>query len=441
MIDEIKNALILGKGVSGYAAKKLLKSYKIKNIIIDQNDYNFNSLKLLCEKQKFSHCVVSPGFANDHPWICFVKSLKISILTEFELGWSQLSGKTIAITGSNGKSTALKILYDTFLSAGIKVAIGGNYGTPVSNLAINNKDHDWYLLEVSSFQLENITSFKPDIAILLNVYPNHLDRHKTLESYFRIKCKIFKNTSNAKCINIIPYNLRTKIKNSVPKRSNWITFGNEEKADFRFNDKLIFNKHISSFSIKNTYLDKFNLCDSTAPALLSVIDFCKIDLNYFTKSIKSFNGLEHRIESLGTIDNIEFINDSKSTNMYAIINAIKNLNAKKSIKLIAGGVLKEKNITFVKEILADFNVTLYAYGISASFLCKSWNDLIPCFHYDDLKEASSSAYNDARSGDIVLLSPGCSSYDQFTSYIERGNYFKKIVNDFRLIKKRKKNEK
>ena len=252
---------------------------------------------------------------------------------------------------------------------------------------------------------------------------------------------IKKNTSNAKCINIIPYNLRTKIKNSVPKRNNWITFGNEEKADFRFNDKLILNKHISSFSIKNTYLDKFNLCDSTAPALLSVIDFCKIDLNYFTKSIKSFNGLEHRIESLGTIDNIEFINDSKSTNMYAIINAIKNLNSKKSIKLIAGGVLKEKNITFVKEILADFNVTLYAYGISALFLCKSWNDLIPCFHYDDLKEASSSAYNDARSGDIVLLSPGCSSYDQFTSYIERGNYFKKIVNDFRLIKKRKKNEK
>ena len=135
---------------------------------------------------------MSPGFANDHPWICFVKSLKISILTEFELGWSQLSGKTIAITGSNGKSTALKILYDTFLSAGLKVAIGGNYGTPVSNLAINNKDHDWYLLEVSSFQLENITSFKPDIAILLNVYPNHLDRHKTLESYFRIKCKILK---------------------------------------------------------------------------------------------------------------------------------------------------------------------------------------------------------------------------------------------------------
>ena len=95
----------------------------------------------------------------------------------------------------------------------------------------------------------------------------------------------------------------------------------------------------------------------------------------------------------------------------------------------------------MKEILADFNVTLYAYGISASFLCKSWNDLIPCFYYDDLKEASSNAYNDARSGDIVLLSPGCSSYDQFTSYIERGNYFKKIVNDFRLIKKRKKNEK
>ena len=92
----------------------------------------------------------------------------------------------------------------------------------------------------------------------------------------------------------------------------------------------------------------------------------------------------------------------------------------------------------MKEILADFNVTLYAYGKSASFLCKSWNDLIPCFHYDDLKDASSNAYNDARSGDIVLLSPGCSSYDQFTSYIERGNYFKKIVNDFRLIKKKKK---
>ena len=120
----------------------------------------------------------------------------------------------------------------------------------------------------------------------------------------------------------------------------------KKKQIFDLNDKLILNNNISSFSINNTYLDKFNLCDSTAPALLSVIDFCKIDLNYFTKSIKSFNGLEHRIESIGTIDNIEFINDSKSTNMYAIINAIKNLNTKKSIKLIAGGSFKRKKYYF-----------------------------------------------------------------------------------------------
>ena len=441
MINVIQSALILGKGASGYAAQRLLKSYKIENIIIDQNNYNINKLKILCEKYKFSHCIVSPGFANNHSWINFLRSIKIIILTEFELGWSQLSGKTIAITGSNGKSTALKVLYDTFLLAGQKVAIGGNYGTPVSDLAIDKKNCDWYLLEVSSFQLENITSFKPNIAVLLNVYPNHLDRHKTFKNYFKIKCKIFENTNNSDCLNIIPYNLSNKIKNYVSKRNNWVTFGKEEKADFRYNDKLIFNKKTLFFSINNTYLDKFNLCDSTAPALLSVIDHCKIDLNYFMTSIKCFKGLQHRIESLGSIDNIEFINDSKSTNMYAIINAIRNLKTKNSIKLIAGGILKEKNITFVKEILAEFNVTLYAYGKSASFLCKSWNDLIPCFHYDDLKDASSNAYNDARSGDVILLSPGCSSYDQFTSYIERGNYFKKIVNDFRLIKKRKKNEK
>ena len=136
---------------------------------------------------------------------------------------------------------------------------------------------------------------------------------------------------------------------------------------------------------------------------------------------------------MGFTNNIEFVNDSKSTNMTAMINAVRNFKSKNSIKLIAGGVLKEKNITFVKEILAECNVTLYAYGKSASCLCDSWGDRIPFIKCSGLRSALLKAYNDANNGDVILLSPGCSSYDQFTSYIERGNYFEELVDEIRLV--------
>ena len=432
MLDLIKNSLILGKGKSGYAAKNLLTKKGKKYKIIEESDHTFNSFKNLCKNENFSHCILSPGFSNDHPWLVYLKSINLNIITEFELGWSELKGKTIAITGSNGKSTAIKILYETFLLAGLKVGIGGNYGIPTSQLAIENDDYDWYLLEISSFQLENITIFKPHISILLNVYPNHLDRHNSFDEYMKIKFKVFVKKFRINGLNIFPYKLTKEILSYSSDINNYLTFGNEEKADYKFKNGFIISKDYSAFCIQNTFLDKINLCETTAPALLAVINHCNIDSNYFLTCIKNFKGLKHRVNSLGFMNNIEFINDAKSTNMTATINAIKNFKSKKSIKLIAGGILKEKNITFVKEILAECNVTLYAYGKSASFLCDSWSDTILCFQLNDLRSALYRAFNDAKEGDVVLLSPGCSSYDQFTSYIERGNYFEELVDEIRL---------
>ena len=440
MLDLMQNTLILGKGISGYAAKNLLEIRNKKYIIVDENDHTLESFRDLCKNEDFSHCVISPGFSNNHPWLKFVKSINLNVLTEFELGWSELKGKTIAITGSNGKSTALKILYETFILAGLKVSIGGNYGIPTSQLAVEKNDIDWYLLEISSFQLENITNFKPHISILLNVYPNHLDRHNSFDEYMKIKFKILTQNSCDNSLNIFPYRLTNEILVHTSDLNNCLTFGIEEKADYKFKNGFIFAKDYSPFCIQDTFLDKINLCETTAPALLAVINHCDIDPNIFLACIKTFKGLKHRISSLGFTNNIEFVNDSKSTNMTAMINAVRNFKSKNSIKLIAGGVLKEKNITFVKEILAECNVTLYAYGKSASCLCDSWGDRIPFIKCSCLRSALFKAYDDATIGDIVLLSPGCSSYDQFTSYIERGNYFEELVDEIRLVNEGEKNE-
>ncbi len=427
MLKEIENALILGKAKSGKAAQNLLNSRNINNTILDDQDINNEEFRNLCVNKNFSHCIISPGFRNSHSWLSIIKSFQIPIIPELELGWSCFNGFTIAVTGSNGKSTALKWLYETLILSESDVVIGGNYGTPVCELAMINPNAKFILIEVSSFQLEHANLFKPDIAVLLNIYPNHLDRHNNMLEYISTKCKIFGTYNNSANVCIIPFIKKKIIKKYTHGNRNWKTFGITKEADIFFEKGIIFKKNKKLVNLSKTFFGEGFLGEHTGPAIASVIDECSLSIHNLYTSALSFVNLPHRLEFIRKNRGISFINDSKSTNLTSMIAAVESCN--QPIRLLVGGQLKENNINFIKEKLAQCKITLYAFGESALLFKDCCDDLISCRVSNSLNDAFEYVCEDMIPGDTVLLSPGCASFDQFKNYEERGELFKSLVNN------------
>lgn len=427
ILKNIEYALILGKGKSGLAAQSLLKKEKIKSKIYEDADLSIKDFKKICANEYFSHCIISPGFSKFHPWIKILNDLNINIVTEIELGWSRFKCKTIAVTGSNGKSTALKLLFDTLSIKSDNVSIGGNYGTPASEIALKKNDFEWNLLEVSSFQLENVVSFTPDISIIINIYPNHLNRYFSFEDYFLTKCKIFGSNKNPVRRCIIPFIQKKEIEKFTDGKRNWITFGENNLADFYSQKGRITKKENKKelVNLSGTLFGNNHLCASTAPAITAALDKFDISFSNLKKAADSFEILPHRFEFVDEYNGVSFINDSKATNLHAMISAIKS--CPQGIRLLAGGQLKEKKLTFLKEKLADYEVYLYVYGESALLLNDCCSGIIPCTIHKKLNEALLAAIQDAKLGDTILLSPGCASFDQFKNFEDRGNQFKLMV--------------
>ena len=426
ILRNIEYALILGKGKSGLAAQSLLKNECIKYKILNDSDLNISDFYKLCKQQRFSHCIISPGFSKFHPWIKIINDLKIYLVPEIELGWSRFNSKTIAVSGSNGKSTALKLLYDS-LKDNFNVSIGGNYGIPACSIALNECDSEWTLLEVSSFQLEHVKYFTPDIAMIINIYPNHLDRYGSLEDYFITKCKLFGSQENLCSSCIIPYNQKDVFEKHTDIKRNWITFGCDRNSDYRSFNNKIFKGEDKIADLSSTLFDHKEFLLSTAPATAAVLDKSKISLSNLENAVKYFEILPHRFEFIAKHMGVNFINDSKATNLHAVESAIKSCS--QPIKLLAGGRLKQKNMTFFKEKLAEYKVSLYLYGESASFLNACFSEVVPCTLCTTLYEAFLAACHDAISGDTILLSPGCASFDQFNDYKDRGKQFRLMVKE------------
>jgi len=427
ILKNIEYALILGKGKSGLAAQSLLSKEKVKTKIYEDTDLSITDFKKICKNEYFSHCIISPGFSKFHPWIKILNNLKINIVTEIELGWSRFKSRTIAITGSNGKSTALKLLFDTLSIKSNNVSIGGNYGIPASEIALKKNDYEWNLLEVSSFQLENIISFTPDISVIINIYPNHLNRYSSFEDYLLTKCKIFGSNQNPvkKCI--IPLIQKKEIEKFTDGKRNWITFGENNAADYYSQNGIITKKENKKeiINLRGTLFGNNHLSLSTTPAITAILDNLNISLFNLKKAVESFEILPHRFEFIDEFKGVRFINDSKATNLHAMISGIKSCS--KKIRLLAGGQLKEKKLTFLKEKLADYEVYLYVYGESALLFNDCCSGIIPCTIHEELNEAFLAAVQDAKSGDTILLSPGCASFDQFKNFEDRGDQFKLMV--------------
>jgi len=420
-MNKYSTALILGCGRSGRAAERLLRTEGTTVIVLAEESAGLPELIQVLEETPFDICIVSPGFALSHPWLSAVHEAGVPLLSELELGWSRHRGKTVALTGSNGKSTAVKWICEMLQLAGLKAAIGGNYGIPACEVVLENPDLDWLVLEVSSFQLETVQEFHAEVSVLLNVLPNHLNRHETMEIYRRTKARIF-GSSQSGDMCLVPVDLLSQLEQDMDGAvREWTTFGASQEAEYFYQDGRVFHDGKPVLDLSGTLFDSPVLGGCTGAAVAAVAQACGIPYSMATKAARCFEPLPHRLQQVGEIGGVAYVNDSKATNLAAMAVGLEACG--KNIHLIAGGVPKESDYTFIKEILAERVRRIYLVGQVSRAMYQAWNGVCLCVECGTLETAFNTAQNAAKSGETILLSPGCASFDQFHGFEERGACF------------------
>ena len=441
MILEAKNIGILGLGKSGYWSAKLATSMDYKVFISDSNT-NVNSefindLKILGteieigmhseEILKSDLIIKSPGISNDIEIMHKIKASKIPVISEIEFAGNLSNVKNICITGTNGKTTTVSLI-TAILSKEKNVLKSGNIGIPFSKIVLENKlydtnDYDYCILELSSFQLEHCSGLKKEISAFLNISVDHMDRYSSFDEYFNTKLKIFENARH--CLFNYDDNILNKKVNN--KKLDLFAFSlTEEKGNYFF-DKNKICSNDSSMTLKTDEISLKGIHNiSNIIVATEIASKVGIKKENICNAIKEFEGLEHRFECFHSINGID-INDSKSTNIDSAIKAIQSIS--KKIILILGGIAKEDDFSeilfFKKNILK-----IIVYGESRHKIYDSLSSEIEIEKIEQFEDAINNAVGSAVSSSVVLLSPACSSFDQFNNYEERGIKFKKIIERF-----------
>ena len=436
-----KSISIIGAGESGIGAAILAKKNSYDVFVSDNNIIKTNYRKVLIENridfEEGGHSfekilnsnliIKSPGIPNESELIKKINKLDLNLISEIDFAYRFTKAKIIAITGTNGKTTTSLITYKILKDAGLNVCVAGNIGNSFSH-AISKKDYDVVVLEVSSFQLDNIVEFSPYISILLNITPDHLDRYNNdFENYLKSKLNI---TLNQTTNDFLIYNnddtsfsdLQTQAK-KIPISIANKTF---EEGGYYKNNKININLNNKAMTIEKLALNgTHNIFNSMAAAMVARV--FEVSDDVIRKSLIDFENIEHRLEYVITVHGIDFINDSKATNVNAAWYALESMN--KSFVWILGGVDKGNDYTELIKVAKEKKIkAIICLGpnnkkIKASF--KNVVDLIE--DAKDMSEAVKKSYNIASSGDAVLLSPACASFDLFENYEHRGSEFKKMV--------------
>jgi UDP-N-acetylmuramoylalanine--D-glutamate ligase len=433
-----RHILVLGLGLSGISAARLLLSEGCAVTVLDakSNDELTKKADALTKAGatvstdakevpagKFDFCVASPGFRLDSPWVKEIQRRGIPVESEIETAFARCSCPVLAVTGSNGKSTFAKLVSEMLQAGGLESAVAGNYGIAFSDVVGSGMHYDWIVVEISSFQLETIRSFRPGIAVLLNIQANHLDRHADMDEYSNAKCRIFENMKRDD-VAIVGDDIM-KIAAAMTKGSpSWFTFGSRDGLDCMYKPGAVSAFGSGDVNITGTLFDNRILGPSAAAALGSAFR-AGVKPAEAARAIKSFKPLAHRMEPAGCRNGVTFINNSKATTLSSLSASLEMCGGK--VRLIAGGLLKEKNLDCIKIILEKYVKGAYLIGSCAEGMKEAWGGSIPCRLCGDLENAVKAAWGDAREGECILLAPGCASFDQFRNFEERGEIFKKIV--------------
>jgi UDP-N-acetylmuramoylalanine--D-glutamate ligase len=448
-----KRVLVVGLGKSGVASALFLKAHGARVTVSDtkSGDELRNEIPVLLDHgitvETGGHgertfrgqdlIVVSPGVPVDAPLLAQARSMGEAVIGEIELAAQFFPGPIVAITGSNGKTTTTTLTGEIMAAGGFPTLVGGNIGTPAISLAERAKPESVIVLEVSSFQLETIQTFRPKVAVVLNVTPDHLDRHLTFEAYVDAKARLFENQQsndfavlNEDDPTCVTMAARTRAqvfwfsRQKEVKQGAWVRDGNILFRDARGEQKTSQREImlVSEIPLRGAH----NLENVLAAVCAGALMGCAPEK--IRQAVSEFKAVEHRLEFVATIRGVDYYNDSKATNVDATIKALESFPG--NIHLILGGKDKGSDYSVLNDLLRERVKRVYTIGAAAAKI-ESQVKNVEVVHAETLENALRKANAVAQPGDVVLLAPACASFDQFKNYEQRGQVFKEIVRGLR----------
>lgn len=375
--------------------------------------------------------IKSPGIPVNAPLIMKIKERGIPVVSEIEFAARYTNAKKVCITGSNGKTTTTMLTYHIFKKAGLNVGLAGNVGKSFA-YQVATENFDYYVLELSSFQLDDMYKFKADVAVLLNITPDHLDRYDyKMENYVDSKFRVIQNQNELDafiyCLDDEVTRAEVSKRNIPAKKYPFSVKEKVEEGAYKIGDEIIINVNQNPLSMAVHRLSLFgthNIYNSMAAAIAArVVDLRKDTIR---ESLSDFQNIEHRLEHVATIHGVEFINDSKATNINSTWYALESVNT--PIVWIVGGIDKGNDYSILNEMVKEKVRAIVCMGKDNRKIVSAFSVLVPTIiETSSASEAVMKASKLAQGGDTVLLSPACASFDLFQNYEDRGNQFKAAV--------------
>ena len=434
---ENKKITVLGAARSGLAVARMLTKHKARVFVSDSGipNNNMNALQELNITFEYSGhsskifeadlAVLSPGIPVVSDVVQGFYEHNIPVYSEIEAAFWFNKSSLIAITGSNGKTTTTTLIGEMLKEDDSAAIVAGNIGQPLSEYVDNSAEGHWAAVELSSFQLETIDQFKPDIAVVLNFAPNHLDRYDTYEDYLEAKWRITKNMMPD---NLLIYNQDDE------KLASWANDLNVKKQGFSIST---INKTGAGFDGKSIYISGQKYIDVQEISIKGIHNYmnvmaailaarrAKIKEESIRKVLREFQGVEHRLEKVAIIHDVQYVNDSKATTVESLMYALQSFED--PVILIAGGKDKGSDFSRLNNLIQKHVKALVLIGTAAKVMNKQWQKLKPVELADSMDDAVRKASILSEKNDIVLLSPACASFDMFENFEDRGNQFKKCV--------------
>ena len=439
-----KRIVILGAGESGAGAAVLAKKQGFDTFVSDMSAIGAKYKSMMDERgivwEEGKHTeelilnadevIKSPGIPNEAPIVKKIMALGIPIISEIEFAGRYTNAKMICITGSNGKTTTTSLIYHIFKKAGLNVGLAGNIGRSLA-YQVAECNYDYYVIELSSFQLDNMYKFHANIAVLMNITPDHLDRYEyEMQNYVDAKFRIIQNQTETDAF--IFWNDDPIIQNELSKygiHGQYYPFAEkkEKNAVAYVEDNQVHFEQPIAFNMEQEELaltGKHNLFNSMAAGISANITGIKKEC--IREALKDFEGVEHRLEKVCRVRGVDYINDSKATNVNSCWYALQSMKTKTI--LILGGKDKGNDYNEIADLVKEKCTGLIFLGINNEKLHKFFDNFgLPIADVQSMEDAVNAAYKMAQKGETVLLSPCCASFDLFKSYEDRGEQFKKCV--------------
>jgi UDP-N-acetylmuramoylalanine--D-glutamate ligase len=444
-----KKVLVVGLGKSGLAAALFLRRMGAQVTVSDVRSAESlaKEIPALLEEgimveagghglftfRRQDLIVVSPGVPLDTPELVQAKSFGRPVIGELELAARFLKGRILAITGSNGKTTTTALAGEILQDAGFPTLVAGNIGVPVVGLIEESTDSTWSVLEVSSFQLESTEEFHPAIAVILNITPDHLDRHGTFENYALAKERIFAAQEANDCLVLNADNARAaEAATRSRARVCWFSIEHAVEQGAWLEQGFVVYRSAPGAAVEKVMpLGKIPLKGAhNFENVLAAVCACRLagaPAKNMRRAIGAFKAVEHRLEYVATVNGVEYYNDSKATNVDATAKAVAAFSG--GVHLILGGKDKGSDYTLLSQLLRERVLAVYTIGSAAAKIESHLRGAVSIHSCETLANAVNAAAGAARPGEIVLLAPACSSFDQFENYEHRGRVFKELVDE------------